>query len=113
MCSGTPVSFARDVQPIFADNCVTGACHGGVMPQEGLSLEPGEAFDALVAVTATQCTDGRKRVAPGDPQHSYVMDKLLGIDMCGQGAQMPKGKDLPEEDMAIISRWICAGALND
>ena len=85
-------------------------CHGGVRPQAGLGLTVAAAYDDLVDVTASQCNDGRKLVDPGDPAGSYLMDKLLGVDLCA-GGQMPKtGQSLSSQELETISNWICAGA---
>jgi hypothetical protein len=49
-------------------------------------------------------------VQPGDPSGSYLIQKLLGRDLCS-GSQMPKaGVTLPSADMAMLSAWICQGA---
>jgi hypothetical protein len=53
------------------------------------------------------------RVLPGDPSRSYLMQKLMGVNLCF-GTQMPKaGISLSREDLNVIGGWICAGAPND
>lgn len=109
---GNAVSFGTDVQPILTQNCATRGCHSGRMPQEGLDLSSGQSFDDLVGVSATQC-GSRKRVVAGDPASSYLMQKLLGVDLCS-GSQMPKaGMGLPQVELDIIGGWICQGALDN
>jgi hypothetical protein len=56
-------------------------------------------------VQAAQCSDGRLRVLPGQPSESYLMDKLMGTQLCA-GKKMV----LPEADIETIAAWICAGA---
>ena len=116
-CSPTLVSLAADVQPIFTAHCVANGCHGGANPKKDLRLEDGASWAELVDVPAVECSDGRFRVQPGAPESSYLMDKLLGIDLCG-GVQMPQsggpGDDtLPNEDLDAVSAWICQGALDN
>jgi hypothetical protein len=116
-CAPTPVSFAAEVQPILTENCVSNGCHGGSNPKKDLSLEAGAAWADLVDVPAVECNDGRLRVAPGDPENSYLMHKLLGIQLCS-GVQMPQsggpGNDtLADEDLDRISAWICQGAADN
>jgi hypothetical protein len=42
---------------------------------------------------------------------SYLINKLLGVDMC-TGTQMPKAdQSLAADDIQRISDWICQGAL--
>jgi hypothetical protein len=117
LCSDIPVSFVGQVQPIFTANCVQGNCHDAISPKQGLNLEAGSAIADLVGVLAEECNDGRLRVAPGDPDNSYLLHKVLGVDMCS-GVQMPQiggpGDDtLADPDLAALSAWICQGALDN
>ena len=104
--SSGPVSFKTDVVPLIG-HCSTGdGCHG----VGRLLTWP---YQALVNVVAADCSDQRVFVKPGDPSASYLVDKLLGVDMCG-GARMPlQGAPLSEADMARIEAWICQGAANN
>ncbi len=109
-CSDRVVSFDADVAPLLANNCTNAGCHSGIKAKENLDLTLAKSYAALVSVSAQQCSDGRERVKPGDPSASYLMQKLLGRDMC-TGTQMPKaGVTLPSADMAVIGAWICQGA---
>jgi hypothetical protein len=87
-------------------------CHTGVNPAEDLKLTAGSSYTGLVNVTAAQCNDGRKRVLPGQPSQSYLMDKLMGVDLCF-GTKMPKMGMVPSAQIETISNWICAGAPNN
>lgn len=82
------------------------------MVQGNLDLSVGKAYAALVNVNATQCNPARKRVLPGDPAQSYLLDKMMGVDLCF-GTQMPKLGNLPNAQMTTIANWICAGAPNN
>lgn len=82
------------------------------MPQEGLDLSAGKSYGKLVGVTATQCNDGRKRVTPGDPANSYLIDKMMGVDLCF-GTTMPKLGSLSTPQITTVANWICAGAPNN
>ena len=67
----------------------------------------------LYGIAAKECADGRKRVLPGDPSSSYLMQKLLNVSMCS-GSQMPKaGASIPNASLQAISDWICSGAPNN
>lgn len=105
------LSYAGDIEPWLTAACTGTGCHSGRRPQEGLSFEVGQSYAQLVGVASSQCKD-RLRVAPGSPSTSYLMNKLLGVDLCF-GTQMPKAdQQLPEEQLAAIASWICAGAPN-
>jgi hypothetical protein len=108
-CGSASVSFAAAVQPIFTAKCATNGCHAGAKPQEGLNLTVGKAHAGLVGVTADQCNDGRKRVQPGQPTESYLVDKIMNVDLCF-GTRMPKLSSLPQGDVETIVNWICEGA---
>jgi len=111
-CGSAGASFAADIQPILTESCAVRGCHGSVAPKEGLDLSPGAAYGNLVGVPSGQC-GGRPLVAPGDPAGSYLMDKLLGVDLCF-GTRMPKADStLPQAQLDAIGAWICQGAKND
>jgi hypothetical protein len=95
------------VQPIFDMSCT--GCHGG---SGGLSLGAGVSYGELVNVTALECFDNRKRVLPGQPSKSYLIDKVMGVDLCG-GSPMPQGGSLSQAQIQTIADWICAGAPNN
>ncbi len=110
-CADSSVPF-QDVQDIFPASCATNGCHKGAQAREELDLTEGNAHYAIVGVPANQCDDGRLRVAPGDPWNSYVLDKILGTDLCF-GTRMPKLQALPGSDAQVIADWICGGALEN
>jgi hypothetical protein len=83
------------------------------MPAEGMNLSSGKSYANLVNVTATECSDGRKRVLPGQPSQSYLVEKLMGVSLCF-GTPMPKaGSLLPSAEIQTIADWICEGAPNN
>jgi hypothetical protein len=110
--SATGTSLSLDVQPIFNNSCVV--CHQGA-GQAGLALEPANAYKNLVNVASTEAA-ALKRVAPGDPSHSYLLNKLNGtqVQSGGSGAQMPYGaQPLAAGQISAIQQWIQAGAANN
>ncbi|MDC3962278.1 hypothetical protein [Polyangium jinanense] len=111
-CGSGSVSFANDVQPLFTANCASAGCHKGVNAQEGLDLSAGKAYAELVDVAASQCNDGRKLVLPGDPAQSYLIDKMMNVELCS-GTKMPKLGLLPSPQVTTVANWICAGAPNN
>jgi hypothetical protein len=107
------VSFQNDVAPILDAGCTAAGCHTGMKPKEDLTLDAARSYAELFNVTASQCKDGRKLVDPGSPSTSYLMQKLLNVDICF-GTQMPKANQtIPAADLATISSWICSGAPNN
>jgi hypothetical protein len=62
----------------------------------------------LVGVASSQ-NAGIERVAPNDPDNSYLIQKLEGT----AGAQMPPSGPLDPADINTIRQWISAGAVDD
>lgn len=114
-CSAAPIGYAADVAPLF-NGCSGGdGCHSLATGFHS----PEASYAYLVGKASKQCMDGRLLVAPGDPEHSYVIDKLTNHNLCG-GSGMPKSpgiggswKPRAAEDIQKIYDWICAGAKND
>ena len=106
--AGTP-SFKKDLMPLLQRQCV--ACHMTGDEQGQLGLMPKLAYSSLVKKQSTQAQ--MPRVAPGEPERSYLLHKLRGthLDQGGSGARMPMGMpELSEEDLARLTAWIKAGA---
>ncbi len=77
-----------------------------------MNLSAGKAYSNLVNVAASECNDGRKRVLPGNADQSYLIDKLLGVNLCF-GTKMPKLGSISSNEIQTIAAWICAGAPNN
>jgi hypothetical protein len=111
-CGDMNVSFSAMIQPIFTASCASNGCHTGMNPAGDLRLTAGQSYAELIDVSSTQCNPDRKLVVPGQPGQSYLMDKLLGQNLCF-GTVMPKGGALPMAQIQSVSDWICAGAPNN
>ena len=89
-------------------------CHTSVgrNPSGLMDLRPGAAYNSLVGVTSP-AKAGAVRVIPGDPENSYIIQKLEGrADIVG--TRMPRGNSfLTEGQLLVIKRWIQLGARND
>lgn len=70
-----PKSYQR-VREIFARSCTYQRCHSGVPTGGNFDLTPGTEYaEAMVGVPSCEYPK-YLRVAPGDPEHSWVMIKL-------------------------------------
>ena len=106
---GTPLTatFQSIQDNVFTPICTK--CHIGSGAPEGLQLDAAHSYALLVGVpSAEQATV--LRVAPGDPDNSYIIRKLQ--DTPGiSGGQMPLGGPyLPQSTIDVIRQWITAGA---
>jgi hypothetical protein len=83
-------------------------CHAGANAPAGLRLDAANSYALLVGVASIEQAS-IMRVAPGDPNNSYLIQKLEGTAAIGQ--RMPAGLPaLPQADIDVIRQWIAAGA---
>ncbi len=95
--SQTPakVDFARDVQPIFRQNCI--GCHGPAKQNNGLRVDR----------RSSVMKPGTRRVMPGSVENSFLYHRIAGSDF---GLQMPPTGPLKPEQIQTIKAWIEQGA---
>ena len=92
---------------VFSAICTN--CHVGAGAPEGLRLEEGMSHAMLVNVPSGEVPT-LLRVEPGNPDDSYLVQKIEGT--ASVGAQMPLGGPaLSDEQIAAIRQWITDGAL--
>lgn len=104
-----PGTLSEIEAEIFAKSCAFAACHKGAGPAGGLNLE-GATHAKLVGVTATGAA--KPLIAPGDPEGSYLFEKLT-VAIPSNGDQMPPGAPLASAKIELIRSWIAAGAADD
>src|SRR5262245_51932744 len=97
------VSYARDVLPLFQQHCM--GCHqpakaggGYIMTSREELLKKGESDEP--------------GIVPGKPDASHVIAQISSKD--GKPPAMPKSKPpLTPHEVALISKWIAQGAVDD
>ncbi len=94
-------------------SCISCHTNVGRTPAGGLNLLSGAAYAALVGVASVQ-KPGATLVIPGNPDASYLVQKLEG-DPSITGKRMPRNGPpyLTSGQMLVIRRWIELGAKND
>lgn len=102
--------FESIQENIFTPIC--SVCHAGGGAPEGLRLDAADSYNLLVGVPSTE-VPSLLRVKPGDPDNSYIIQKLEGH--AAVGAQMPFGCPttqpcLTTSTIAFIRQWITNGA---
>jgi hypothetical protein len=99
---------------VFAPTCSRDTCHSGPQSDHTLSLLSGEAHENLVGVEPDNLTPrlaGKLRVDPGNPDNSFLLDKLRGTLLPDEGERMPRTlPKIPAKEIALIEAWIAAGA---
>ena len=108
--SGATVSFQTIQDQVFTPICAQ--CHAGASAPQGLQLSQGEAYAMIVGV-ASQEQPALKRIAPGDPDNSYLVQKIMGT--AAVGAQMPDGCPITQPCLTtatidLIRQWVSEGA---
>ncbi len=93
-----PVDFEKQIRPLFADQCVS--CHGADKQKGGLRLD--------VKQLAMDGGTSGKSMLIGKGEKSLLVERLRGK---GDEDPMPLKKDpLPNDQIALVSRWIDEGA---
>ena len=86
-------------------------CHYEGGPQLPDLTHPFDPETGVVGVTGAY---SQVLVEPGDPENSFLMQKVRGTFPTGLGAQMPWWPDaVTEDELATIERWIAEGALDN
>jgi methionine-rich copper-binding protein CopC len=104
------VPLSADLSSIEANvfTPICSKCHIGGGAPEGLRLDSADAYNLLVGVPSTE-VPSILRVKPGDPDNSYIIQKLEGH--AAVGAQMPLGGPyLSTATIGFIRQWISNGA---
>jgi hypothetical protein len=91
---------------VFTPICTV--CHAGGSAPQGLRLDAASSYDSLVGVPSSE-VPSLARVEPGDPDGSYLVQKLEGNASVGE--RMPRGGPyLDQATIAVIRQWITDGA---
>ena len=111
-------TFRRDILPALQQSCGSGAgtCHGGNAPTGHVAwstVPPRTAQDVYDDMTRPPPSNAPAtfphRVTPGDPLHSWMVEKITKDEPggSGYGARMPYGlPDLCQPTVTTITAWI-------
>jgi hypothetical protein len=113
------VSFASNIQPIFNRSCALSGCHVPGSLGGNLDLTAGHSYQQIVNHDAFQ-QPRKKRVLPGNPDGSYLVQKVEGAPGIS-GLPMPQGCPVPPpggsclgpDDLPAIRTWITECAQQD
>jgi len=107
-------TFDTIQKKIFNTTCATPTCHGSAAASGGLNLAAGASYGNLVRVPAENPAaqaSNEIRVIPGNPDSSFLFEKLTGNIKPSEGVRMPLvGRPLSAAELDLIRRWIAAGA---
>ena len=96
-----PGFYTTQVNPIFQSNCYR--CHGGMNHKGGLNM----------ATQAGMMRGGHSGavLVPGDPAKSLLVTLIRHDGPKNKPTPMPPKKKLSDADIAIVVRWVQAGAI--
>ena len=98
--------FQQIQDTVFTPICT--ACHIGASAPRGLRLDAANSYAMLVNVASVE-VPGLLRVNPGNPDQSYLVQKIEGT--AAVGGRMPLGgPPLPPDRISLVRQWIAAGA---
>ncbi|MFO0747269.1 MAG: hypothetical protein U1F43_16625 [Myxococcota bacterium] len=103
----------------FATSCAFSACHDKRSAEGDLDLSASDLHAQLVGVPAVQeaaFAAGKLRVVAGNPDASFMVQKVEGTMAIDEGTWMPDGTDEvvdPDCRVKRLKEWIAAGALDN
>jgi mono/diheme cytochrome c family protein len=106
--AGPPVNsdFQQIQATIFTPICT--ACHTGANAPQGLRLDAANSYALLVNVASAE-VPSVLRVNPGNPDSSYLVQKIQGT--AAVGGRMPLGGPaLSQAQIDLVRQWISSGA---
>ncbi len=106
-CAGAALASIQ--ANVFSIDCAVSGCHGGAGAQQGLRLDRGFSAGNLICVSVPR-DPSKIRVIPGDPDGSFIIQKLEGRPVPLLGDQMPQGGPyLDQSTIDVIRQWIQDG----
>lgn len=93
-----PIHFENQIRPLLISRC--GACHGAESQNSDLRLDARH--------TAFKGGAGGKVIVPGKSSESELVRRIQSSDEAER--MPPEGQPLSKDDIALLKRWIDAGA---
>lgn len=97
-CDADTVYFQNDILPLLVSNCAS--CHSKTVSNNGVILTD---YASVIKTTV---------VVPGSPEQSEIVKKITAAVAAGRMPPAPANA-LAGEQIAIISKWIEQGAINN
>jgi hypothetical protein len=111
--SGLPVTpqvdYLTEIQPIWEIRCSNCHVNFSDSPSAQLDLNAEQSWAALYRMPSL-IAQGRRMVQPGDPEASFLLEKLR-CEQPEAGERMPRGRlPIPLDEQALVRDWIAQGA---
>lgn len=95
---------------VFTPTCAVSGCHVGAAAPQGLNLSEGFSYALLVDIASNE-VPGILRVEPGNPDNSYLIQKVEGTAAAGGRMPLNGPPYLPQSTIDVMRQWITDGAL--
>lgn len=93
--SGEELTFEKDIRPIFRAHCFD--CHGATDDIKG-------GLDLRLVRLLRKGGESGAAIEPGNAEASFLLERI-------KSGEMPPGKHrVPDSEIAVVERWIIAGA---
>lgn len=106
--SSMTADYASIQAKLFTPTCAISGCHIGDNAPRGLKLDAGNAYASLFNVSSN-ANSSILRIAPGDPDNSYLINALEG-EAAAVGRMPRNGAALPQSAIDKVREWISNGA---
>jgi mono/diheme cytochrome c family protein len=100
LCAAEPVDYATQIKPVLRARCFS--CHAALKQESGLRLDTGRLI--------LKGGESGAAVVVGKPGDSRLVERISDPDEASR--MPPEGKPLTAEQIALIRKWIAAGAVS-
>jgi len=100
-------TFESIQQNVFTPIC--SVCHQGATAPLGMRLTADVSYAMIVNVASVEVPTLR-RIQPGDPNSSYLVQKIEGRATVVGGRMPLNGTPLPQATIDVIRQWVTSGA---
>lgn len=105
-CVPQSTTAAELSEDIFSKSCAFSSCHSDASSASaGLQLHDEASVLDMIDRPSKQNED-IMLVAPGDPENSYLLQKMKGFQVVEGTDSMPPGSTLCEGKILLVEAWI-------
>ena len=105
-CVPQSITASELSEDVFSKSCAFSSCHSNAASASaGLQLHDETAVLNMIERPSTQDPD-ILLVAPGDPDNSYLLQKMRGFQLSEGTDSMPPGTTLCEGKIQLVEEWI-------
>ena len=105
-CVPQSITAAELSEDIFSKSCAFSSCHSSASSASAsLQLHDEEALLSMIDRPSVQSPE-TMLIAPGNPEDSYLIQKMKGYQLAEGTESMPPGTTLCEGKVQLVEDWI-------